>query len=71
MTAKLLKDNNDLTLKIKKMKQRIERLSSDIDKYKEKEIEMESNADDLKRKQKKKFIKDKENLIAEYEVKRG
>eukprot|EP01084_Bolivina_argentea_P265979 450997_1 len=68
-TGKILKENQEITAKIKKMKLKIADLAEEIDKYKELEIEMLSNAEDLKRKRKKQFEKDKEDLIAEYEVK--
>merc|ERR1719384_409796 len=68
-TGKLLKENQELTEKIKKMKMKISNMASEIDRYKDLEIEMKSNETELKRKGQKQFLKEKEDLIAEYEVK--
>ena len=67
-TGKLLKENQELTEKIKKMKQQISTLASEIDRYKDLEIEMKTNESELKRKGQKQFQREKEDLIAKYEV---
>merc|ERR1712218_123844 len=68
-TGKLLKENQELTEKIKKMKMKISNMASEIDRYKDLEIEIKSNETELKRKGQKQFLREKEDLIAEYEVK--
>lgn len=68
-TGKLLKENEELSEKIKKIKLKVSKLASEIDHYKDLEIEMATNEAELKRKGQKLFQKEKEELIATYEVK--
>eukprot|EP00484_Ammonia_sp_Unknown_P002028 CAMPEP_0197022854 /NCGR_PEP_ID=MMETSP1384-20130603/3654_1 /TAXON_ID=29189 /ORGANISM="Ammonia sp." /LENGTH=491 /DNA_ID=CAMNT_0042450965 /DNA_START=61 /DNA_END=1536 /DNA_ORIENTATION=+ len=68
-TGKILKENQELSEKIKKVRQKIANLASEIDRYKDLEIEAKNNEIELKRKGQKQFQKEKEDLIAEYEVK--
>jgi len=51
------------------MKQKISNMASEIDRLKDLEIEMKNNEVELKRKGQKQFQREKEDLIAEYEVK--
>ena len=57
-----------MSVKIKQMKAKISNLASEIDRYKDLEIEMKTNESELKRKGQKKFQREKEDLIAKYEV---
>jgi len=68
-TAKLLRENVTLERKIKDMKERIKELAKEIAEYQDKEIELRNLEQEIRRKEQKNFQRQKEDLIAEYEVK--
>eukprot|EP01083_Nonionella_stella_P004125 11880_1 len=67
--GKLLGQNKELTAQVKKLEQKIKELEFDIDRYTDLEIEMKTSETELRRKGLKKAEKEKEELIAHYEVK--